>query len=182
MVESSGAGPAIRAAEDRRVTMLAFDALQLRRHQVKRCLPADLHKRLSTTQIRCAARPVVQPTLAHHRHAYAVFGVQRVRDGMDDGGRIRVFIKRLHTGQATVFHYADKSAPMRRMLTPLHGLPSAISDALESRPAHSMVEWDTTPAADTQRAVSRMRAATMRSDPKPAPGWQTCPARPFRRR
>ena len=62
MMEAPGAGPAVRAAEDRLVAVLGDRSLQRRGHQVEGPIPRHLDERIDTAQFAPGTRSVGEHT------------------------------------------------------------------------------------------------------------------------
>ena len=79
LVEDAGRRPALRAAHDGGVAVLAAHALDLARDQVERLVPRHRHERLAAAA-RAVAGTVLEPALAHHRLRDARLRMHRRRE------------------------------------------------------------------------------------------------------
>ena len=95
IVEQPGRRPALRAAHDRRIAMIAADPLELARNQIERLVPRHRHERLAAASFAVAAA-MFQPAFAHHRLRDPRFRMHRLRNGVDQMRRIGIFLERPH--------------------------------------------------------------------------------------
>ena len=89
VVEPPGAGPPVRATEDRLVAVSTADPGQLGRDQVQRGIPADFAERVVPAPV-ARAGTVVEPAAAHRRPPHPGGVPQRAGDVAEQRGRRRV--------------------------------------------------------------------------------------------
>ena len=83
MMEPSGAGPTVRAAEDRTRSMRIAHARKFIGQQVERAVPRHRDERIAATPV-VSARAVLQPTTPHHRTGDAGLVAQGVGEIFQD--------------------------------------------------------------------------------------------------
>jgi len=117
MMEAAGAGPAIRATEDRMRPMRIADASKLRGEQVERPVPRHRNEGVAAAPVGLA-RAVLQPPTPHHRMGDAGLVAKRGREIVQDAIWIRIGRMRPNR-QAPIRPARAEGAPMRAVRAPL---------------------------------------------------------------
>src|SRR5262249_2905347 len=114
VVEDAGRAPALRAAHDRSVTVLALDAGKLTGDEIERALPWDGHKAFPPAAL-APSRPAREVALPHHRLRDPIRRGHRRRHRLEQRGRIGIAGKRLEPDEAPVLDFGEERAPVRMM-------------------------------------------------------------------
>src|SRR5262249_17250687 len=114
IVEHAGRAPALRAAHDRSVAVVALDARELAGDEIERALPRYRHEALAAAGVG-AARPVLEIAFAHHRAGDAGRRIDRRRHRLDQRRWIGIAWERLDADEAAVLDLGEERAPVRMM-------------------------------------------------------------------
>src|SRR5829696_4905388 len=112
LVENPRRAPALRAAHDRAVAVIASDSIKLTRNEVEHARPVDRHERFATAA-RAVSGPLREPTFADHGLSDASLGMDGVRNGVEQRRWIGIVLKRCDADDVSVSHLRLKGAEVR---------------------------------------------------------------------
>ena len=113
VVETSGAGPAVRAAEDCLVSEFAAHPIQFIGDKCIGAIPTDGDKRIDSPSSGQRARAVLQPAFANHGRFHPRRTVLDVENSRADGRGIVIMLERQQILHPAVADTGPVRAPMR---------------------------------------------------------------------
>ena len=116
VMESAGAGPAVRAAEDRVVSVRVDHATQFTREEFGQFVPGDRDEFVGSTSV-AGTRPVLEPTPTHRRARNTSPTAHRTGEVPEHRRRIRITLVRMHGGHLAGDRFGGEHSPMGHVLT-----------------------------------------------------------------